>query len=169
VFSVGPFCDWLNEQMQIPVFIPTGHPRKEFPHITVVSIVSNHPKTHQVGRHQIDDETTEISFPDRTQFSLTVVDDSANGVAETKCNELRNLLYSQVRKDWFAEQGLVFRMISFPKPRFLTHDDFSEERVGFDIEIGEVVKIVDEVAAVDEVTITDTGGKIDEIIVESGS
>jgi hypothetical protein len=167
VINVGAFCEWLSNELSTTAFIPSDAPRPAFPYITVVKIINNHPRPYQVGKEQVDDDTTEISFQERQQLSLTAVASSQNSASEDLCESLRDLLYSQKRKDFFAENGWKFRMITFPASRYLTVDDVGEERHGFDIEISKTKVIEDnETGSVGEVVVANPSGKINEIIVE---
>lgn len=168
MINVGAFCEWVSTELNTTALIPSDAPRKEFPYITVVSIVTNHPRTHQVGKEQIDADTVRTTFQEREQLSLTAIGSSQTNASKDLCFALRDLLYSQGRKDFFAENGWKFRMVSFPMARYLSVDDAGEERHGFDIEISKIYTINETTAgSIEQVTITDEGGKIDTVTVDA--
>jgi hypothetical protein len=167
VINVGTFVDWVKDELTTEVIIPSGSPRPALPYITVMEIVNNFPRPHQVGREQVDEDTTRMSYQERQQFSLTAIGSSENNAAKELCYSLRDLLYSQTRKDFFAENGWKFRIITFPAARYLTTDDFGEERHGFDIEISKTNTTEDSTAgSIGEIELTNPSGKIEDIIVD---
>lgn len=168
-YNIGPFITFVQTYIPVTFFLPTKAIRPEYPCASIVPITSNQDDIYQRGEDLDDDGNKEITFPRYSLFSITFLGKPDTGSAEDFAQRCFNLLKKQATDDFFSSRNEGIKLLSSPEPRFFTEDNFNEERVGFDIEISDVVTLVDTVESIEQVIVKSADDKMDDIIVDKES
>jgi hypothetical protein len=168
-YDIGAFITFLQTYIPVTFYLPTKAIRPEYPSATIVPITSNQDDIYQRGEDINDDGDKEITFPRYSLFSITFLGKPDTGSAGLYAQQCFNLLKKQATDDFFSGRNEGIRLLSSPEPRFFVEDNFNEERVGFDIEICDVVTLVDSVESIEQVVVKSTDDKMDDIVVDKES
>ncbi len=164
MYDSGDFIEWLEGIVPIKIIMPSGGQQPSLPYATLVMIVSNQGDIYERGVETIGNSEV-ITSSRHTQFSLTVISKPSNRDAENRAQQIFNLLKTQVALDWFRARGEAIKIAGQPRARYLIEDDFNEKRIGFDIEIRDVVEVTDTSKEfMETVTIHNTNNFIDDIV-----